>query len=274
MKSLEDRVAVVTGASSGIGRAVAAEFARRGMKVVIASQNAERLSQAEAELASIGAPILAVPTDVGDRDAVDRLAEATLERFGAVHVLVNNAGVFAPGYTWEISDVDWQWVFGVNLWGTVWGIETFMPHLLAQDEGHIVNVSSAGGLMTSAMNGPYTASKHAVVGLSKGLRTELAMKQANVGVTLVCPGGVVTNITSQLETTGPGGKPREDVELAPEVQNLWAAMNQVADTGIAADECGVMIAQAILENRFWLLPNGECYFGVFDQELAELKAGH
>ena len=273
MKTLEGRVAVVTGASTGIGRAIAAECARRGMSVVIASQNAERLAQAEEAISSIGAPVLAVPTDVEDRSAVQRLADATLDRFGAVHVLVNNAGVYAPGYAWEISDAEWEWVIGVNLWGTVYGIKAFMPHLLAQEEAHVVNVASAGGLMTSPTHGPYTASKHAVVGLSKGLRADLAIKQANVGVTVVCPGGVLTNITSQLETSGPGGKPREAVELPAEVQEVWKAIDGVVTSGIDADEVGAMVADAILENRFWLLPNAECYFDIFDQELADLKAG-
>lgn len=273
MKTLQDRVAVVTGASTGIGRAVAAELARRGASVVLASQNADRLALAEAEIAPIGAPVLAVQTDVEDRSAVERLADATLDRFGAVHILVNNAGVFAPGYAWEISYADWEWVVGVNLWGTIYGIKTFMPHLLAQEEAHVVNVASAGGLMTSPTHGPYTASKHAMVGLSKGLRADLAIKQANVGVTLVCPGGVATNITTQLETTGPGGKPRETVELSPEVDAVWKAIEQVTDSGIAAEEVGPMVADAILQDRFWLLPNGECYFDVFDQELADLKAG-
>ncbi|MFP8871524.1 MAG: SDR family NAD(P)-dependent oxidoreductase [Myxococcota bacterium] len=190
------------------------------------------------------------------------------------HVLVNNAGVLAPGYAWEISDVDWEWAFGVNVWGTVWGIKAFMPHLLEQEEAHIVNVASAGGLMTAPTHAPYSASKHAIVGLSKGLRADLAIKQANVGVTLVCPGGVATNITSQIETTGPGGKPRKNIDLPPEVQAVWKAIDHVTDTGIAADDCGPMIAEAILENRFWLLPNGECYFDVFDRELADLKAGN
>jgi NAD(P)-dependent dehydrogenase (short-subunit alcohol dehydrogenase family) len=272
MKALEGRVAVVTGASTGIGRAVASEFARRGMSVVIASQNADRLALAEEAISSIGAPVLAVPTDVEDRGAVDRLAEATLERFGAVHVLVNNAGVYAPGYAWEISDTDWEWVIGVNLWGTIYGIKAFMPHLLAQDEAHVVNVASAGGLMTTPTHGPYTASKHAVVGLSKGLRADLAIKQARVGVTVVCPGGVATDITSQLETTGPGGRPREAIELPAEVQGVWNAIDEVANSGIAADDVGPMVADAILEERFWLLPNAECYFDVFDKEFADLKA--
>ncbi|MBW2496790.1 MAG: SDR family NAD(P)-dependent oxidoreductase [Deltaproteobacteria bacterium] len=273
MKTLQDRVAVVTGASSGIGFACAKAFAKDGCKLVIASQNADRLRRAEDELASLGAEVLAVPTDVERRTDVERLAERTLDHYGAVHVLVNNAGVYAPGYAWEIRREDWEWVIGVNLWGPVYGIQAFTPHLLAQDEAHIVNVASAGGLMTAPCHSPYSASKHAIVGLSKSLRAEFAMKQVNVGVTLVCPGGVVTNISSQFETTGPGGKPRESVEMTPDVAAIFQAIDETVEKGIPSDEVGAMIRRAILENEFWVLPNAEVYYPVFDAELAEIKAG-
>jgi short-subunit dehydrogenase len=133
-----------------------------------------------------------------------------------------------------------------------------------------VNVASAGGLMTAPCHSPYSASKHALVGLSKSLRAELAMKQTNVGVTLVCPGGVATSISSQFETTGPGGTPRGSVEMAPEVAAIFDAIDQ---TGVASDDVGAMIRRAILENEFWVLPNAEVYYPVFDAELAEIKGG-
>src|SRR5919197_1136794 len=126
MEKLEDRVAVVTGASTGIGRSIAKSFLDAGMKVVAASQNPKRLDEAVADLQQHG-EVIGVPTDVSDADAIQRLADATLDRFGAVHVLVNNAGVFAPGYAWEISAKDWEWVVGVNLWGPIHGIRTFVP---------------------------------------------------------------------------------------------------------------------------------------------------
>lgn len=271
MKSLDGRVAVVTGASSGIGLAISKELARQGMSVVMASQSAERLSRAADEVLALGASVLAVPTDVGKKQDIERLAEQTLERFGGVHVLVNNAGVYAPGYMWELSDEDWDWVVDVNFWGTVNGIRIFMPHLLEQEEAHVVNVASAGGLMTAYCHGPYTSTKHAIVGLSKGLRGDLAIKQANVGVTLVCPGGVATNITSQFDRSGPGGSPRGDRPLPSEIAEFWKAVDDTVEGGISSDDVGRMVRQALLENRFWVLPNAECYFSVFDQEFAELK---
>ncbi|MEM9173781.1 MAG: SDR family NAD(P)-dependent oxidoreductase [Myxococcota bacterium] len=273
MKTLEGRVAVVTGASSGIGLACAKSLAAAGCRLVIASQSAERLARAEAELREAGAEVLAVQTDVEQREDVERLAERTLDQYGAVHVLVNNAGVYVPGYAWEVSRKDWEWVIGVNLWGPVYGIQSFVPHLLEQDEAHVVNVASAGGLMTAPCHSPYSASKHALVGLSKALRAEFAMKRANVGVTLVCPGGVSTDISTQVERSGPDGEARGAFEMAPEVAAIFEAIDQTVDTGIPSDDVGEMIRRAILENEFWVLPNAEVYHPVFDAELSEIKRG-
>lgn len=272
MRELEGRVAVITGASTGIGRSIAVACARAGMRVVLASPNAERLAAAVERVRAVGGQALGVPTDVSDLAAVEHLAEATLAEFGAVHLLVNNAGVYRPGYMWEISLEEWEWVIGVNLWGIIYGIKVFLPHMLAQPEGHVVNVSSTGGLMTAPTHGPYTASKHAVVGLSKGLRAELAMKGAAIGVTLVCPGMVATDITSQLERTGPGGKPKP-VNLAPEVAAMWDTILTVTDQGIPADDVGPMVLDAVRRNRFWLLPNGEQFFSIFEDEMRALEAG-
>lgn len=271
MQNLEGRVAVVTGASSGIGLGIAKALAGHGVKIVMASQSADRLSAAAEEVRALGADVLEVPTDVAQKAEIERLAEKTLERFGAVHILVNNAGVYAPGYAWELDDDDWDWVVDVNYWGTVNGIRVFMPHLLEQDEAHVVNVSSAGGLMTAMCHGPYTSTKHAIVGLSKGLKVEVAMKQSNVGVTLVCPGGVATNISSQFDRSGPDGQPRGERPLPDEVKELWKAVDATVDGGISSDEVGQMVNQAITENVFWVLPNAECYFPIFDQEFADMK---
>jgi NAD(P)-dependent dehydrogenase (short-subunit alcohol dehydrogenase family) len=271
VEQLEGRVAVVTGASTGIGRGIARSFATAGMRVVLASQNADRLAAAVDELRAEGAEVVGVPTDVSDEAAVRALATATLDTFGAVHVLVNNAGVWAPGYAWEISRADWEWVIGVNLWGPIHAIRVFVPHLLEQPEAHVVNVSSAGGLMAATVHSPYSTAKHGLVGLSKGLRADLALKGANVGVTLVCPGAVSTAIMSQIENTGPGGIPRETVELAPEVQAAWDSIGAYTDAGIPADVVGDMVVTAIRENRFWLLPNAQVFHPVFEQELDDLE---
>jgi NAD(P)-dependent dehydrogenase (short-subunit alcohol dehydrogenase family) len=272
VQHLDQRVAVVTGASTGIGRAIARSFVEQGMRVVLASQNPDRLDDAVAELAAGGAPVLGVPTDVSDEAQVERLADATIAEFGQVDVVVNNAGVFAPGYAWELSREDWEWVVGVNLWGPIHAMRVFVPLLLEREEGHVVNVSSAGGLMPARVHAPYCTTKHGVIGLSKALRADLELKGANVGVTVVCPGAVVTAITSQISNTGPGGVPRGSVDLAPEVEAVWDGINTYTDAGIPADDVGPMVVDAIRTNRFWVMPNAEVFFPVFEQELADLKA--
>jgi NAD(P)-dependent dehydrogenase (short-subunit alcohol dehydrogenase family) len=273
MKQLQGRVAVVTGASTGIGYAIAKSFADAGMRLVIASQNAERLAHAVDELRNEGAAVIGVPTDVGDEAQVHALADATLAEYGAVHVLVNNAGVFAPGYMWDISAEDWKWVMDVNLWGPIHAIRAFVPHMLTQEEGHVVNVSSAGGLMPAGVHGPYCTTKHGVVGLSKALRADLAIKGADIGVTVVCPGAVKTPITSQIQTTGPGGVPRGAVDLPPEVDTAFGSILTYTDAGIPAEGVGDMVVSAIKGNNFWLLPNAAVFFPIFDQQHEDLKAG-
>lgn len=273
MKDLEGRVAVITGASTGIGRGIARACANAGMRLVLASQNEGRLGAAVDEVRASGADVIGVPTDVSDEAAVQALAAASVEAFGAVHLLINNAGIYAPGYAWEISREDWEWVMGVNLWGPIHAIRAFVPTMLEQPEAHVVNVSSAGGLMPATVHGPYCTTKHGLVGLSKALRADLAMKGANICVTLVCPGAVSTEITSQIRNTGPGGVPRGSVDLAPEVEAAWDSIIRYTDAGIPADEAGEMVLDAVRENRFWLLPNGEVFFGVFERELDDLKAG-
>jgi NAD(P)-dependent dehydrogenase (short-subunit alcohol dehydrogenase family) len=271
--NLEGRVAVVTGASTGIGQAVARSFAEQGMKVVLASQNAERLAAATDELARDGHDVLGVPTDIGEEAQVFALAERAVEAYGPVHVLVNNAAVFAPGYMWDIPARDWQWVVDVNLWGPVHAIRAFVPQMLDLDEAHVVNVSSAGGLMPAGVHGPYCTTKHAVVGLSKALRADLAIKGANVGVTVVCPGAVKTAITSQISTNGPGGVPRGSVELPPEVDAAFGSILTYTDAGIPAAGVGDMVVEAVRGKHFWLLPNAEVFFPVLEQQLDDLKAG-
>jgi NAD(P)-dependent dehydrogenase (short-subunit alcohol dehydrogenase family) len=273
MQRLEGRVAVITGASTGIGRAIAQSFGRQGMRLVLASQNAERLARTVDEVRAAGVDVIGVPTDVGDEGQVRALAAAALAEYGAAHVLVNNAGVFAPGYMWDITAEDWKWVMDVNLWGPIHAIRAFVPHMLTLDEAHVVNVSSAGGLMPAGVHGPYCTTKHGLVGLSKALKADLAIKGAAVGVTVVCPGAVQTPITSQLETTGPGGIPRGSVELPPEVDAAFGSILSYTDAGIPADGVGDMVVEAVRGNRFWLLPNAAVFFPVLEKQLADLEAG-
>lgn len=194
MKDLKGRVAVVTGAGSGIGRAMALEFASQGMKVVASDVEIDSLEGLEDGLKQIGNAFLVIPCDVRDPDQMEGLAEAAYEEFGAVHLLCNNAGVGFGGVpTHEVSLKDWDWVLGVNLWGVIHGQAAFLPRMLAGgEEGHIVNTASILGMMTIPNVGPYAASKFAVVGLSEVLASELAETPLNVSI--VCPFWVRTAI--------------------------------------------------------------------------------
>ena len=195
MKEFKGKVAVVTGAASGIGRALADRSVQEGMKVVLADVEVEALAKTEAGLKSSGATVLAVPTDVSQARDVAALAQKTLEVFGAVHLLCNNAGVGTEAAIWESTLEEWEWVMGVNLWGVIHGVRAFVPHMLAQDtECHIVNTASMAGLISGPGLGAYKVTKHAVVSLSETLYHELAERGARVGVSVLCPGIVNTRI--------------------------------------------------------------------------------
>ena len=188
-------VAVITGAASGIGRGIAERFAAEGMAVVLADIEVEPLAKLEADLCAIGATVLAVKTDVSNADDVENLAVQTLDAFGAVHILCNNAGVVCSRPIWEHTLADWEWVLGVNLWGVVHGIRAFVPYMLTQEtECHIVNTASILGLVRGPGEGIYKVSKHAVVVLSETLADELAQKGSQIQVHVLCPGWVRTGI--------------------------------------------------------------------------------
>ncbi len=196
MRNFQDKVAVVTGAASGIGYALAERFAQEGMRVVLADIEKDALAAAEARLSQHDKRVLAVVTDVSKAESVEALAQKTLDAFGAVHIVCNNAGVGNPAVPiWENTLADWQWVLGVNLWGVVHGIRTFVPILLRQGEpGHVVNTASMAGLTSTARLGIYCASKHAVVAISETLHAELAAINSAVKVSVLCPSFVKTNI--------------------------------------------------------------------------------
>ncbi len=241
MDDLEGKVAVVTGAASGIGRALADRWADSGMKVVLADVEEGPLDAARDELDAAGADVLAVPTDVSDGDQVDALAAATLDHFGAVHLVCNNAGVGGGGLSWEASLQDWEWVLGVNLWGVVHGIRAFVPHLVAQDEGHVVNTASIAGFAYAPMMGPYNASKAAVVALSETLAAELQMNGSRVGVTALCPGWVNTRIMDS-DRNRPGGPVTDGIQA--EGREM---MKQVLATGAQPAEVANLVAAAVRE---------------------------
>jgi NAD(P)-dependent dehydrogenase (short-subunit alcohol dehydrogenase family) len=195
MDQLEGRVAVVTGAASGIGLAVVETFVAERMRVVMTDVDEEGLAVKAAQLRDQGADVHAVAADVRDPGAVDRVGHAAVDRFGGLHVAVNNAGVVNRGYAWELSLEEWQQVIDVDLWGVIHGIRTFVPLILATgEEGHVVNTASMAAVLPVERLGPYTVAKHGVLGLSDVLRADLQAIGAPIGVSVVMPGMIRTGM--------------------------------------------------------------------------------
>jgi NAD(P)-dependent dehydrogenase (short-subunit alcohol dehydrogenase family) len=252
MRQLDGRVAVVTGAASGIGRGLADAFVAAGTKVVLADVQEDALGTAERDLLDAGADVLAVPTDVADADAVVRLRDAALDRFGAVHVLCNNAGVGGFARMETLTLDHWHWVLGVSLWGVVNGLTAFLPTLLAQDEAHVVNTASFGGFFPTGGLAPYGAAKAAVISLSESLHLELRDARSRVGVSVLCPGPVATAITDDERNLPAGMVRRAHLDPAPEMaarRDQHAVMLQAATPPA---EVAAMVLSAIRERRFYV----------------------
>jgi NAD(P)-dependent dehydrogenase (short-subunit alcohol dehydrogenase family) len=246
------RVAVVTGAASGIGRGLAERFAAEGMHVVMADVEEPALSRAAATLAESGASVLPVVTDVADLSAVEALRDAALSQFGAVHVVCNNAGVGGShGPLWECPPGEWDWVLGVNLNGVMNGVRAFMPVLLNQDAGHLVNTSSIFGVFAGAL-GPYGVSKHAVAALTETLYFNLKSQGiAHVGVSVLCPGAVRTQFGTSSRNrpawAGPAA-PGDEAERASAER-----FDQLSALGASPAEVAGLVLDGIRSRRFYIL---------------------
>ena len=256
MEQLAGKVAVITGGGSGIGRALARRFAAEGMKVVLADVNEASMRMVEAELAEAGTEVLPVLCDTSLEPSVHALAQATLERFGAAHVLCNNAGVAGNGDPWAGPMSAWEWVMGINVYGVVHGIRAFLPIMTDQGEGHIVNTASMAGLVALPGAAAYNASKHAVVAISEGLFLELKNTGSAVSCSVLCPGFVRTNLmvgqqwqdrlgTPPPATGNPVGKMIEDL------------LTQGVETGVDPDGIAAQVADAVKSDRFWILTHPE-----------------
>jgi NAD(P)-dependent dehydrogenase (short-subunit alcohol dehydrogenase family) len=257
MKEFKDKVAVITGAASGIGRGIAERCVREGMKVVLADIDEANLAIAEAELKALGGTVLGVRTDVSKRNDVEQLARRTLDAFGQVHLLFNNAGVGAGGSPWEATWNDWEWVIGVNLWGVIHGVKIFMPLMLAQNtECHIVNTSSAAGLVVGGFSAPYSVTKHAVVALSESLYLTLQKQNSLVKVSVLCPGLVRTNI-ADAERNRPAELRNEPVKMTPEMQAGLTAFKAILDASMPPPQVAGVVFDAIEKEQFYILPHPE-----------------
>ena len=281
METMQGRVAVVTGAASGIGKALALGFADEGANVVLADIEEAPLRAAEAEIADRGVEALGVITDVTDADSVGALAQATIDRFGAVHMVCNNAGVGGGGLIRNQQLVDWKWVVDVCLWGVIHGVHHFLPHLIEAEESHIMSTASVAGLMSVPGLGPYNAAKYGVVAIMETLHLEMQRdRNANVGVSVLCPGVVRTNIATaqrnrpeelrrQRRPRPEGEAPSETADARRRNANIAAALER----GMDPSQVAAKVIEAMYERRFWVLSHPELLAEVNhrNQQLADLE---
>ena len=275
MKDFKGKVAVITGAASGIGRALAEKCVREGMRVVLADVEELPLRRAEEELNALGADTVAVRTDVSKAEQVEALATQAFATYGAVHLLFNNAGVGAGTTIWESSLDDWQWVLGVNLMGVVHGIHFFVPRMLAQsEEGHIVNTASSAGFVAHAGTGIYKTTKHAVVSLSETLFLELAERTTHLKTSILCPEWVQTRIMESGRN-----RPSElsdastDKQMSPETQAAIQKQFQQIHKGMQPAQVADITFEGIRAEKFYIFTHPTTKLGAYARMEDILKEG-
>lgn len=250
MDDVRGRVAVVTGAASGLGRAMAERFAADGMRVVLSDVDEAGVREVATALSDAGHDTCAVVADVARYADVERLADTSFDRFGAVHVLCNNAGVVTSGRTWALTLDDWTWVLGVDLWSVIHGVRAFVPRMLAQGAGgHVVNTASMTGLLPMPRLAAYSTARAGVVALSESLQHDLDAEGADIGVSVLCPGFVATRITDSGRNR-PASLGRTAESPGPRtVAGVQARMT--------AEEVADQVAAAVRTRRFWILTHDD-----------------
>ena len=251
MMELKGKVAAVTGAASGLGRAMALAYAAEGMHVALADVDQQGLEKTRAQLDPRGIKSVSMRVDVSKAPEVEAFAEKCARELGAVHLVCNNAGVALSGPVWETSEAEWQWILGVNLLGVVHGVRAFARRLIAQDEGHIVNTASVAGLISPPGMGAYCVSKHGVVTLSEALHHDLRERGSRVGVSVLCPAYVATGIANSDRNRPPGASITE--KSAERLAKEAALKKAVASGKLSADDVARAVVAAVKENRFYVL---------------------
>ncbi|NMF96344.1 SDR family NAD(P)-dependent oxidoreductase [Aromatoleum toluolicum] len=255
MQELAGRVAVITGAASGIGAAIARRFARAGMKIVAADVDEAALAAVCKELVDAGHSAIGVRTDVANAAAVEALAERAYAVFGAVHLLCNNAGVVPSGRyraVWEFPLEDWHWSLDVNLYGVIHGLRSFIPRMLdAGEEGHVLTTASVAGLISGSGSAVYSAAKHAAVRVTEALYASLRERNAPIGVSLLCPGLVNTRIYESERNRPDGLRPTDGA--APETAELQAVAASLYAGAMSPEEVAEIACQAVLDDRLYVL---------------------
>ena len=251
MQSFEGKVAVVTGAASGIGFAVSSRLAQVGMRVVLADIETDALCAAVSKLEAEGHEVLGVPTDVSQLDAIQALADRTLDAFGQVNVVHNNAGVVRAGRLSELTIADWEWVLGVDLWSVIYGVKTFLPLIREAGDGHIINTASSAGLQASPNIGPYNVAKFGVVALTETLELELLSDRSRGGgdirASVLCPGAIATRIADS-ERNRP-----HTAEETKTNQAFHEMASKIVGEGHSPESVAERVLDAIRDQEFWIL---------------------
>lgn len=259
MEDLKGKTALVTGAASGIGRALAAKSCAEGMNVVLADVEQGALAKARDELGHEGRNVISVVVDVSQPDAVDELARKTIDAFGGVDLLFNNAGVGAGSTIWESTLEDWTWVMGVNLWGVIHGIRTFVPIMLKQNRpAHIVNTASIAGLMRGHHSASYIVTKHAVVALTEQLAIEFDRIKAPIKASALCPSWVNTRINESGRNRPTDLRNDTETPLTPEMIKRWEQMQQFIKRSTSPKEIAdIVFEEGIRQGKLYIIPHKE-----------------
>jgi len=248
---VRDKVAVITGAGSGIGLGMARAFADAGAKLVLADIETGPLDAAVAELTGAGHAAVGVRTDVSKLADIEALAEATMDTYGAVHVLCNNAGVGCAAPVGQTSLADWEWTLAIDLWGPIYGVKTFLPLIEQQGEGHINSTASMAGLLATASLGAYNVAKHGVVALMASLERDLRVAKSPVRASVLCPGPINTNIV-RSERNRPADSAAQHIDTK-QGERFWQMLTETLAQGMDPDDVGRLVLDAVRTGRFWVL---------------------